>query len=70
LLKNWRIWLGLAISLLLLYLVVRNTDPAELVAALAAANYGWLVPAILLYFVGVWLRAWRWRFLFVWMMVV
>jgi uncharacterized protein (TIRG00374 family) len=63
LLKNWRIWLGVAISLLLIYLVVRNTDPTELAAALAAANYGWLVPAILVYFVGVWLRAWRWRFL-------
>ena len=62
-LKNWRIWLGLAISLLLLYLVVRNTDPAELAAALAAANYAWLVPALAVYFVGVWLRAWRWRFL-------
>jgi uncharacterized protein (TIRG00374 family) len=61
--KNWRIWLGLIISLLLIYLVVRNTDPAELAAALAAANYWWLVPAMLVYFVGVWLRAWRWRFL-------
>lgn len=62
-LKHWRIWLGVAISLLLLYLVLRNTDPAELGSALASANYGWLVPAVLVYFVGVWLRAWRWRFL-------
>ncbi len=62
-LKNWRFWLSLIISLLLLALVFRNTDPAELAAALAAANYWWLVPAILVYFVGVWLRAWRWRFL-------
>lgn len=62
-LKNWRFWLGVLISLVLLYAVLHNTNPAELAAALAAANYAWLLPAIGIYFVGVWLRAWRWRFL-------
>ena len=62
-LKNWRFWLGVAISLLLIGAVLYNTNPAELAAALASANYWWLVPAVAVYFVGVWLRAWRWRYL-------
>lgn len=62
-LKNWRFWLGVAVSLILLYAVLYNTNPAELVSALASANYWWLPPAVAVYFVGVWLRAWRWRYL-------
>ncbi len=36
---------------------------ADLGAALASANYLWLIPAIAVYFVGVWLRSLRWQYL-------
>jgi hypothetical protein len=47
----------------LLWFVLRSTNAAELGAALAGANYLWLVPALAVYFVGVWLRALRWQYL-------
>ena len=28
-----------------------------------SANYWWLMPGIAVYFVGVWVRAWRWHYL-------
>lgn len=59
--RNWRLWLGVLISILLIGAVLYNTNPAELAAALAGANYWWLIPAVALYFGGVWLRAVRWR---------
>jgi hypothetical protein len=62
-LKDWRFWLGSVVSLALLYLVFYQTNLSEVWAALQAANYLWLLPAVALYFVGVWLRAWRWHFL-------
>jgi uncharacterized protein (TIRG00374 family) len=31
--------------------------------ALRVANYWWLIPGIAVYFVGVWVRAWRWHYL-------
>ncbi len=62
-LRNWRFWIGVAISLALLYIVFYQTNPAEVWAAMQSANYLWLIPAVAVYFVGVWLRAWRWRYL-------
>jgi uncharacterized protein (TIRG00374 family) len=36
---------------------------AQLLQALAAANYFWLAPAVAVFFLGVWLRALRWSLL-------
>lgn len=38
-------------------------DPRALLAELTGSNPVYIVPAIAIYFVGVWLRAWRWRLL-------
>ncbi|MCC7370416.1 MAG: flippase-like domain-containing protein [Chloroflexi bacterium] len=38
-------------------------DPRALLAELTNANPVYIVPAIGVYFVGVWLRAWRWKLL-------
>jgi len=35
----------------------------EILDALRGANYWWLVPGVAVYFVSVWFRSWRWRFL-------
>ena len=61
--KRWHFWLGIAISLLFLYLALRGLGLKDLGQALEGANYWWLLPGIAIYFVGVWARAWRWHYL-------
>jgi len=62
-LKQKRFWLGLFISLVLLVLVFYQTDPGKIWLELAQAQYGFLIPGLALYFVGVSIRAMRWHFL-------
>lgn len=62
-LKSWRVWLGVTISLVALYFAFRNVDFVEVGAALRRANYLYLVPAMGIYFFGVYLRAVRWHYL-------
>jgi len=63
LVKRLRLWLGLLISALFLWLALRGLDLNEVWATLGQANYGWLLPAVLAYFVTVGARSWRWTFL-------
>ena len=63
LLRNWRFWAGIVVSGALLALLLVTVDREQLAAALESANYWYLAPAIALYFVGQWARAWRWRYL-------
>ena len=60
---NWQLWLGLGVSVGLLLVLVYQVDLAEMRDALADANYVYLAPAIALYFVAVYFRAVRWRYL-------
>ncbi len=63
-LRNWRLWLGLAISLVFLFwLGGQVQDFGRVLDLLARAQYVYLLPALAIYFIGVWLRAVRWRFL-------
>ena len=64
-LRSWRFWAGTLVSAALLAILVfaPGIDRAELWRLLTEANYVYLAPAIALYFVGQWLRAWRWQFL-------
>ena len=62
-LKNWRFWLGLLVSLCFLWLALRGQDLRQVRRALGEADYRYLAPALLLYFAGVWVRALRWRHL-------
>jgi uncharacterized protein (TIRG00374 family) len=61
--KKWQFWLGVLISILFLWLALRGLKLGDFWGAMQKANYIWLVPAILVYFVAVWVRAWRWHFL-------
>jgi len=61
--NNWRLWLGIGISVLFLLLLAYNVDLNEIATSLAEANYLYAVPAIGLYFVAVYFRSIRWRFL-------
>jgi len=62
--KNWRLWLGICVSALCLYLLARGMDVRSLVQALRRVNYWLLAPALALVVLGLWLRALRWRLLF------
>jgi uncharacterized protein (TIRG00374 family) len=58
-----RWWIGIAISVLFLYLVIRGIDPGQFVEKLRTANYVWLLPAALMLVFSYLLRAWRWGLL-------
>lgn len=61
--KKWQFWFGVLISILFLWLALRGLHLGDFWGAMQKANYIWLLPAILVYFVGVWVRAWRWHYL-------
>ncbi len=62
-LGNWRFWAGVLVSVVTLALLVWFVDTEELWHALRTANYLYLAPAIVLYFIGQWFRALRWQYL-------
>ena len=61
--KKWHFWLGVFISVLFIWLALRGLQLDEFWNAVQKANYVWLIPGIGVYFVGVWVRAWRWHYL-------
>lgn len=61
--KRWQFWLGLIISAVFLWIAFRNLQPVDVWQKLQGAKYGWLIPGIGVYFLAVWVRAWRWHYL-------
>jgi len=61
--KRWQFWIGLVISAVFLWWALKGLVLADVMHALQGLDYWWLVPAIAVYFVGVWVRTWRWHFL-------
>jgi len=61
--KKWQFWLGVLISILFIWLALRGMRLDEFWGAVKLANYIWLIPGIGVYFIGVWVRAWRWHYL-------
>ena len=61
--KNWRFWVGIAISAIFLYISLRGLALDDFWQALQNANYWWLIPGVAVYFIGVWVRAWRWHYM-------
>jgi len=59
---DWKIIVGLFISLLFMYLAFRQVDFREMGKAFASANYWYLLPIILIIFFSHWLRALRWKY--------
>ncbi|UCG62043.1 MAG: flippase-like domain-containing protein [Candidatus Zixiibacteriota bacterium] len=55
--------IGLIVSALLIWMLFRNIDMAELLKALREADYLWLIPNILMIFLTMYQRAYRWRFM-------
>ncbi len=53
----------MVISAVLLYFSFQHLKFSEAWQALTTAKYLWLIPGICVYFVAVWVRAWRWHYL-------
>lgn len=62
-LKKWQLWLGLVISAICLYVVLRGMELDQVWLALKTARYWWIIPGVAVYFFGVWARTWRWHYL-------
>ncbi|MDY6855216.1 MAG: lysylphosphatidylglycerol synthase transmembrane domain-containing protein [Thermodesulfobacteriota bacterium] len=56
--------IGILVSLIFLFLAFRNVSFKELFDSLQKANYIYLIPAIALVYLSMWLRAIRWKYLF------
>lgn len=61
--KRWQFWLGVVISIAFMYLALRNLHLGDVWNAIRGAQLWWLLPGIAVYFIGVWVRAWRWHYL-------
>src|SRR5512146_1024198 len=61
--KKWQFWLGVLISVVFIWLALRGLRLDQFWSAVQSANYWWIIPGIAVYFVAVWVRAWRWHYL-------
>ena len=61
--KKWQFWAGVLISVFFVWISLRGLRLGEFWGVVRSANYWWIVPGVVVYFVGVWVRAWRWHYL-------
>lgn len=61
--KKWHFWLGVLISAVFLTLALRGLQIDEFWVTLQDAVYWWLLPGLVVYFLAVWVRAWRWHYM-------
>ena len=61
--RSYRFWIGIIVSLLFFGILVYRIDLGDIADNLRVANYFYIVPAIILYFISVWFRTLRWQLL-------
>jgi len=62
--RRWLLLLiGLFLSLFFLWFAFRDLHLGHVWDALKTAQYIWLIPGVTVYFISVWFRSWRWKFL-------
>lgn len=61
--RRWLTWIGVAISVVFLFLALRGIRFDEFALAMQRANPLWLLPGIAFYLLTVIARAWRWAYL-------
>ncbi len=61
--KRWQLWIGVIVSIVFMYLALRGLSLASILAVLPGIEYWWLLLGVAVYFLAVWARAWRWRYL-------
>ncbi len=60
--RTLQLLIGIAVSVFFIYLVLPSLHLPDVLNALQTANYWWLLPGIGVYFIGLWVRAWRWHY--------
>jgi uncharacterized protein (TIRG00374 family) len=60
--KRWLLWVGLLISALSLFVALRGLHLRDVWEGIRSADFFWLFPAIIIYFLAVWMRSLRWRY--------
>jgi uncharacterized protein (TIRG00374 family) len=65
LLRSRRFWIGTVVSLVFIVLLLRRTNLGDVWNAWSHANPLWLLAAVGLYFVSVWVRALRYRYILI-----
>jgi uncharacterized protein (TIRG00374 family) len=61
--KRWQFWVGVIISAVFLYWALNKLNLVNFWQVIKTANYWWILPGVAVYFVAVWVRAWRWHYL-------
>jgi len=59
--KRWYFWVGLLISVLFLFIALRGLQITNVWEGIKSADFIWLFPGIIIYFIAVWMRAFRWH---------
>ncbi|MBN1355305.1 flippase-like domain-containing protein [bacterium] len=58
--KWLRILIGISVSVLFLWLIYQKIDLGKTIQAITRVQSAWLIPAILIYILGIWVRTGRW----------
>jgi len=60
---NWKVWAGIFISLVFMFLAFRKVDFVQMWSAFKSADYWWFIPALIILFTSHLMRTIRWRYL-------
>lgn len=61
--KYWQLLIGILVSAVFVYWALPGLHLRDVAQALRTANYWWILPGILVYFVGLLVRTWRWHYM-------
>ena len=62
--RRWLILgVGVLVSIVFLYIGLQGLSLSDVWNQISHANYWWLIPGVVVYFLAVWGRTWRWHFL-------
>ena len=61
--KRWQLWLGILVSAVFIWLALGGLKLDQVWDDIQSANYIWLIPSVGVYFMGVWVRTWRWDYM-------
>lgn len=61
--RRWQLWFGLFVSALFLYFALAGLKLDEVWQNIKTARYIWIIPGVIVYFLAVWGRTWRWHYL-------
>ncbi len=59
--KKLRLWIGLIISAVCLYIAFQGLNFADFWTVVQSVNYWWIIPAVAVYTIAVVIRTWRWQ---------